>query len=130
MPSKTRPYFPTKTRVIIWVPGYTCIFCDLAELSCADKLLIRLCKDSKACSGSRPLGISEDADAVLCHSVSMGFSWGYNFYKWNQKGPEKWGFTVFFFHPERSGVISPYFISLVLGGSLQLVSVVNNRSHG
>ena len=75
----------------------------------ADKLLIRLCKDSKACSGSRPLGISEDAGRA-CHSVSMGFNWGYNFYKWSQKGPEKWGFTVFVFHPGISGVISPYFI--------------------
>ena len=62
--------------VWVWVWGIHVSSVTWLSFPGADKLLIRLCKDSKACSGSRPLGISEDAGAVLCHSVSNGFQLG------------------------------------------------------
>ena len=31
--SKTRPYFPTKTRVIIWVPGYIYLLIDAIKIN-------------------------------------------------------------------------------------------------
>ena len=75
-PPKQGLFFPTKTKVIKGFQDIHVSSVTWLSFPGADKLLIRLCKDSKACSGSRPLGISEDAGGGALPLCFNGFQLG------------------------------------------------------